>query len=287
MQSPNSNWYLIVVIIFLTTAIIVFYGYIIFKTIKNYNKKSLELQRNIEELKHREEKLILQTEIEIREQTFQFISMEIHDNITQVLSLAKLHLNCMELIKDEENYERLMKSRELLSKVLTDLSNLSRSLDSDLIESHGLLPAIEYEVERWRRFTNDPIELKVVGTIQHMDPRKELLVFRIVQESLNNIMKYAKATQVDIVVENTDNEMKISIQDNGVGFELDKVYENKKVGQMAGLKNMRQRADTINAKLNILSTPGKGSTIEVIIPVFSKSLIDDTSRISRRSQTIA
>lgn len=287
MQDGSSPWYLIAAIVLITTLIIIFYGYFIFRSIKNYNATSLQLQRNLDELKLKQEKLLLQTEIEIREQTFQFISMEIHDNITQVLSLAKLHLNCLQLTNDQQNHERLTKSKDLISKSLIDLSNLSRSLDSDLIESHGLIPAIEYEVERWKRFTSDQIELNIIGSHQYMDPRKELLIFRIVQEALNNAMKYAEAKNIKVMVENSEIETRIAIEDDGVGFELDNVYANKKVGQMAGLKNMRQRAETINAKLNINSAPGKGSIIEVIIPVFSKSLIDDKSSLSGRPQAIA
>ncbi|HLO80509.1 MAG TPA: ATP-binding protein [Chitinophagaceae bacterium] len=287
MENSSSNWYLIVTIIFLTTLIISFYGFIIYKTIKNYNQQSLLLQRNIEDLKFKQEKLLLQTEIEIQEQTFQFISMEIHDNITQVLSLSKLHLNCLELNKDAENLDRLTKSKDLISKSLEDLSNLSKSLDSDIIESHGLTHAIQYEIERWKRFTDDKIELELIGNVEFLKHKNELLIFRIIQEALNNIIKYAKASCIVIKIERNESELIISIKDNGIGFDLEKVYENKKVGKMSGLKNMRQRAEILGGKLTINSRPGNGSTIEAIIPVNIKSLENDKNSIGRRSQTIA
>lgn len=241
----------------------------------------------LEELKFQQEKLILQTEIEIQEQTFQFISMEIHDNITQVLSLAKLHLNCLELSKNPENLTRLNNSKELISKSLIDLSSLSKSLDSDIIDSHGLIHAVEYEIERWKKFSKNTIELEVSTTIQFMDKQKELLIFRIIQEALNNVIKYAQASSVKIQMEKEGGQLVISVIDNGNGFDLKSVYENKKAGQMAGLKNMRHRAESLNGELEITSTPGKGSNIIARIPFSSNINEDDKNSVSRRSQTIA
>ncbi len=282
----NNYWILITLLITITSSIILFYGFVIYRAIKEYNQKSIIIQRNLEEFKSKQEKLILQTELEIQEQTFQFISMEIHDNITQVLSLAKLHLNCLIVIQDIENIDRLNKSKDLISKSLEDLSNLSKSLDSDIIESHGLIHAIKYEIDRWKRFTDDIIELEIIGNVDFLNNKNELLVFRIIQEALNNIIKYAKASTIVIRIEQTDYELKISISDNGIGFDIEKIYENKPVGKMSGLKNMKQRAEILRGKLNIFPTPGGGSTVEAIIPLYINSLENDKNSIGRRSQII-
>jgi two-component system, NarL family, sensor kinase len=287
MQKTSTSWYIIVTIIILTTFIISFYGFLIYRTIQNYNAKSLALQLKLEELKFEQEKMILQTEIEIQEQTFQFISMEIHDNITQVLSLAKLHLNCLELTRNAENITRLENSKELVSKSLIDLSSLSKSLDSDIIESHGLIHAVEYEIERWKKFSKNAINLEVSTSVQFMDKQKELLIFRIIQEALSNVMKHAEATLLNVQIEKDGENLVISIRDNGNGFDSGKVYENKKAGQMAGLKNMRQRAESLKGELEIVSSPGKGSNIVVSIPFSSNINEDDKNRVGRRSQTIA
>ncbi len=266
MQNTSTSWYIIVTIIILTTFIISFYGYLIYRTIRNYNAKSLYLQMTLEDLKFKQEKLLLQTEIEIQEQTFQFISMELHDNITQALSLAKLHLNCLELSQDIENITRLNNSKELISKSLNDLSSLSKSLDSDLIDSHGLIHALQFEIEKWQKYSKNTIELKVSTTVQFMEKQKELLIFRIVQEALNNIIKYAGARSVVIQMEKEEKELVVTIHDDGIGFDINSVYEKKKAGQMAGLKNMRQRAESLNGQLEIVSAPGQGSKIIARIP---------------------
>jgi two-component system NarL family sensor kinase len=283
----NNYWVLITLLITITSSIVFFYGFIIYRAIKEYNQKSILIQKNLEELKSKQEKLILQTELEIQEQTFQFISMEIHDNITQVLSLAKLHLNCLTVSQDLENIDRLNKSKDLISKALEDLSNLSKSLDSDIIESHGLIHAIQYEIERWKRFTDDKIELQIIENVDFLNNRNELLIFRIIQEALNNIIKYAKASVITIRIERKDSDLKISISDNGIGFDIEKIYENKKVGKMSGLKNMKQRAEILGGILNIFSIPGGGSTVEAIIPINKKSPENDKNSIGGRSQIVA
>lgn len=287
MQKTSTSLYIIVTIIILTTFIISFYGFLIYRTIQNYNAKSLALQLKLEELKFEQEKMIMQAEIEIQEQTFQFISMEIHDNITQVLSLAKLHLNCLELTRNAENITRLENSKDLISKSLIDLSNLSKSLDSDLIESHGLIHAVEYEIERWKKFSKNTINLEVSTSVQFMDKQKELLIFRIIQEALSNVMKHAEATLLNVQIEKDGENLVIAIRDNGNGFDSGKVYENKKAGQMAGLKNMRHRAESLMGELEVVSSPGKGSNIVVSIPLSSNINEDDKNRVGRRSQTIA
>ena len=135
MQTSYSYWIPLMANVVFTTIIITLYGFLIYRAIKTYNRKSLALQKNLEEVKSNQEKLLLKTELEIQEQTFQFISKEIHDNVTQGLSLAKLNLNIIELENKPETKILIHKSTELIAKALSDLNHLSKSLDADLIES--------------------------------------------------------------------------------------------------------------------------------------------------------
>jgi signal transduction histidine kinase len=167
------------------------------------------------------------------------------------------------------------------------LNHLSKSLDADIIESYGLIHAVKYEIERWQRLTKNDIELSVIGELKFLNSNSELLIFRIIQESINNITKYAKAENIDISIFYTDINLRITITDDGVGFNPDTILTNKKIGQMAGLKNMRQRAESLEGKLIINSTPGKGTILEVLIPINNKLNDDDQSSIGGRSQAIA
>ena len=287
MQTNYSYWIPLMANLIFTTIIITVYGFLIYRAIKIYNMKSLALQQNIEDLKSKQNKLLLETELEIQEQTFQFISKEIHDNVTQGLSLAKLNLNIIELDNISESKLLIHKSTELIAKALSDLNHLSKSLDADLIESYGLIHAIKYEIERWQRLTKNDIEMDVNGELQFLNTNTELLIFRIIQESINNIIKYAKAENIKITICYSSESIKITINDDGIGFDPDTIFTNKKIGEMAGLKNMRQRAESLDGKLTIESTPGKGTLLNVIIPINTKLTENDQSSTGRRSQAFA
>jgi len=287
MQTNYSYWIPLMANLIFTTIIITVYGFLIYRAIKVYNMKSLALQQNIEDLKSKQNKLLLETELEIQEQTFQFISKEIHDNVTQGLSLAKLNLNIIELDNISESKLLIHKSTELIAKALSDLNHLSKSLDADLIESYGLIHAIKYEIERWQRLTKNDIEIDVNGELQFLSTNSELLIFRIIQESINNIIKYAKAENIKITISYSYEYIKITINDDGIGFDPDTIFTNKKIGEMAGLKNMRQRAESLDGKLTIESTPGSGTALKVIIPINNKFTENDQSSTGRRSQAFA
>ena len=286
MQESHSYWVPIISNIIFTTTIILVYGYLIFRAIKNYNLKSLALQTKFEEFKSRQEKLLLETELEIQEQTFQFISKEIHDNVTQGLSLAKLNLNIVDWANLIETKKLIHKSKELIAKALSDLNHLSKSLDSDLIESYGLIHAVKFEIERWQRLSKNDITLYIEGEIKFLPTNSELFIFRIIQESINNIIKYANAENTMIKLIYQHEEIQIQIIDDGIGFNPDTIYANKKIGEMAGLKNIRQRAESLNGRLTISSVPGNGTILDVIIPTNLNIYSDDKSSTSRRSQII-
>ncbi len=125
------------------------------------------------------------------------------------------------------------------------------------------------------------------GELQFLNTNSELLIFRIIQESINNIIKYAKAENIKITITYAPENIKFTIKDDGIGFDPDTIFTNKKIGEMAGLKNMRQRAESLDGQLTIESTPGKGTMLNVIIPINNKLTQNDQSSIGRRSQAFA
>src|SRR5690606_6033411 len=122
------------------------------------------------------------TQLEIQEQTLKNISQEIHDNIGQALTLAKLNLNAV-MAEDTQLQEKILNSKELVSKAITDLRDLSHSLDTDYVLEMGLQRSIEYELELIRKTGIVRTDLHVEGNLQRLERQKELILFRIVQES--------------------------------------------------------------------------------------------------------
>lgn len=271
---------LILLIAIFGTSIVIAYAAFIYHAVNRYNIKSLELIKNYEELKNTQERMLLETEIEIREQTFQYISKEIHDNITQSLSLANLTLNCLDQYSIDYKAQ-LSKTKDQVSKALNDLNDLSKSLDSDIVESHGLSQAVRFEIEKYLKFLPYDIAFTQQGLEKNLESNKELFLFRIIQESLNNIIKHANANEVKICFQYETDQIIVSIEDDGIGFDPEFLLTIKKAGKMAGLKNMRQRTEVLGGSFMIDSKPNIGTIIRIIIPYYNEH--ENNSRISRRS----
>ncbi len=138
----------IVVFLIATTILILLLAGLIITLIYLYQKKQLAYQHNMETLKLDHEKTLMSAQLEIQEDTFQHISREIHDNINLSLTLAKLHLNTLNWNEKEKMACQINSSIELISQSITNLSDISKSLNSDIINSQGLITAVKKEVQK-------------------------------------------------------------------------------------------------------------------------------------------
>lgn len=232
-----------------------------------YQKKQVAFLQNLEALKLDHEKNLLKTQLEIQEQTFQNISREIHDNIGLSLTLAKLNLNTLEWNNLEKSKELITSSVDLISKSIYDLSDISKSLDSEALSQQGWLNALQLEVNKIKKLNRFNIGFEVTGTPVFFDSQKELILFRIVQEALNNIIKHAEATQIQMGVIFGEAWVQLKIADNGKGFCFNETHKNCKENMNAGLVNMKTRAQLINGEFNLHSVLGEGTTISITAPI--------------------
>jgi two-component system NarL family sensor kinase len=236
-------------------------SFLLFYT-KRHNK---HLSEKVQMRSHFEQEL-LRTQLEIKEQTLKIISQEIHDNIGQVLSLAKLNLNMMDLTQQEELKDKIVDSKKLVSKAIQDLRDLAKSMNTDNIEAIGLIQAIEYEMEMMRK-AGFSAELNAGGKIVRLEPQKELILFRIVQEVINNIIKHAEANRIAVTIEYGENEMNLNVKDNGKGFDLSPLNESSNSNFGLGIRNMHNRARLIGADFSINSDASKGTEVCLTVPL--------------------
>jgi two-component system, NarL family, sensor kinase len=201
---------------------------------------------------------LLQTQLEIQEQTLKTISEEIHDNVGQVLSLAKLNLNTF----DSHPEQKLQDTKQLISKAINDLRNLSRSLHGDRIAELGLQQSIADELQIVENSGAFKTELVVTGSAYKLPPQKEMVLFRIVQEALNNSIKHARAKCITLQLQYRPDAFSLSITDDGNGF--DTALLPGKAG--IGLKSMQNRAQLIGGSFNLQTTPGSGTSITIELP---------------------
>jgi signal transduction histidine kinase len=231
-----------------------------------YQKKQITYFETIEKLKLDHEKNILNVQLEMQEQTCQHISREIHDNISLSLTLAKLNLNTL-------NWDNLSKAKmqtdsslEQINKALTDLSDISKSLNSELIISQGLIQALKKETDKIKEMDMFKLNFIITGDSVFMESSRELVIFRIIQEAFNNIIKHAKASLVELKLDYNNDHIDITIADNGKGF--CKTTTEKIINRdlKAGLNNMQKRAAIFKGQFCIESNPGEGTRVFVTIP---------------------
>ena len=208
---------------------------------------------------------MLQSQLEIQEQTFQNISREIHDNIGQKLSLVKLYFNTLNYSNSDKTALQVADSVNIISQAINDLSDLSRSLSSENILNNGLIHALKFEVAQLKNLGKYEVNFSTSDNSVFLNGQSELVIFRIVQEALNNIIKHAAADIINIELQYNSQLLTINIIDNGKGF------KSNSISNGIGLLNMKKRAKILNGNLVINSIPGVHTQIKIEIPVDGKS----------------
>lgn len=209
---------------------------------------------------------ILKIQNEIEEQTFQRISEEIHDNIGQILSLAKVNLHTLQLEKDHPAFKKTTIINDLVGKAIQDLRQLSKSLNSAQLSSRSLSECIKIELDLIGKTGIYTTSFEESGDEQTLDSKKQLIVFRMVQEILNNIIKHAKANNIKVSMEFTEY-LSIRIIDNGVGFGINNAESLPLSEKGSGIGNIYRRAKLLNAEVDIKSSPNCGTTIKLNLPI--------------------
>lgn len=232
--------------------------------IYRYQKKQNTYFKELEALKVAHEIALLQAQLEMQEQTFQNISREIHDNIGQKLTLAKLYLNTLTYINLDNTTTQVNNSVAKISDAINDLSDISRSMSSEIIIGDGLLKGIEFEVSQLQKSGMYEIDFTIVGEPVYLESKKELILFRIFQESINNIIKHASASKININVQFTDETMTLQIKDNGKGFKK----TEKKNGM--GFINIHDRTALLNGHFNVDSDE-TGTTLIIEISIHNSN----------------
>ncbi|RYD54622.1 MAG: hypothetical protein EOP56_18705 [Sphingobacteriales bacterium] len=233
--------------------------YVILQKRKQYQHK-LEKQK----LSHQYQSELLQSRIEVQEQAFRYFSEEIHDNIGQVLSLVKLQLyKIARNTKDEGTLKDIQNSTELMTKAITDLRNLSHTANDGYILNAELSEVIKKELNYVSSAKSIACNFNSDGVPYSLGQERNLLIFRIIQESIANALKHGNPDELNIHVKYYPERVTVSVKDNGVGFDTN---ENKSSEAGLGLNNMNLRAALLKGKLDITSEKEKGTTITLDIP---------------------
>lgn len=221
-------------------------------------RRKLEQKLLSEQLVH--QRLLTQATIDSQEKERREIGKELHDNIGQRLTTIKLYLDLAHASADETTAEMISLSQRNISDVINEIRSLCRSLIPSSLNDLGLVECINDLIISVSRAQAVHIEFYHSQFNESLLPENQkLMVFRIIQEQLNNIVKHSDATKVLINIFNKGEVMTLDINDNGKGFDTSTVRRG------LGLTNMKNRAELLGGSFTLVSSPGKGTTVKVSI----------------------
>lgn len=207
------------------------------------------------------QKQITKATIRAQEKERNHIGKELHDNINQILTTTKMYID-MALAEESLREELLTKSLENVSKAIYEIRKLSKSLVPPSLGDIGLREAVEelisgLNISKTLRIKLKANDLKENGIKEQI----KLTVYRVIQEQLNNIIKHSKATHADVKMAIVKKLLKVTVTDNGIGFDPGKKTKG------IGLSNIANRAEVHHGSVQIVSAPGAGCSVHISIPL--------------------
>lgn len=254
LSAVLSVWLLII-----GTASILLILIFFFLLFVQYSRKRFQHMKEVFTLQEGFQRTLLQTQLEIQEATFTQISQEIHDNIGQMLSLVRINLN---RLSADASQERIDATDELLGKAMVDLRNLSHTLNTNYMQQSGLSASIGKLVDSLKKSGSFRIEYASNNATLKISKDKSIILFRMIQECINNVIKHAGATELKLLLEEQQGLITIVIKDNGRGFDTT-ILQNPAEG--LGISNIFVRAKMIGASVDVTSAKDSGTTITINI----------------------
>ncbi|NML20085.1 hypothetical protein HHL16_04325 [Pseudoflavitalea sp. G-6-1-2] len=251
----------ITIVIIAVVVVLLFLAILFLVMVMHHTNRRKQMAKEKLRIQEQYEKQLLQTKLEIQQQTFHFISQEIHDNVGQILSLAKIELNILQQ-QQLQHPEMVASIKENVGKALTELREIAKSLNQDRALHFNWIESVREEIHRINKSGAIAAELIIAGEESHLKDQHKLMVFRVVQEGLQNILKHSAASSLQVNIENEADETRIQILDNGTGFDTEAALQGH---SGLGLKNILNRVSLIGGEATILSKVGEGTRLVIKI----------------------
>ncbi len=256
MEQENTT-----TLILITTLIVVLLVVVIIIIFSTFQNKKIKFLNEQKEAKQRFKDEIIKSKLETQEQTLQNISWELHDNVGQLLSVAKMQLNILQPKLKEDQKKLINETGEIISKSLQEIRSLSKLLNPEVVKNIGLDEAIQLEIDRFNRLNFIKASFIIKGKTVVIDQKDEIILFRIIQEFLSNSVKHSKTIKLEVNAIYKTKHLIIKIQDFGVGFDI------KTIRKGSGIINMKSRAKLINTTIKLKSEKDKGVCLTLTYPL--------------------
>lgn len=229
-----------------------------------YKKDRVEIEKKIKEQKFRSV-LILEGQEEERKR----IAMDIHDGIGQLLTSLKFQIESIDMGNYMDARQKLEEVKNLLKDVIKEVRRVTFNLKPTVLSDYGISPGLSVYVKEINKLTNVEISFQNKTNFSQRLPTKiENNIYRIIQEAINNALKYAKADVITVNLEHDQSNLFIEITDEGIGFDEQLLEKpNFKAESGNGFFNMFERTEYINGNLEVKSSPGKGTLVKLTVPL--------------------
>lgn len=182
-------------------------------------------------------------------------AQELHDNALQLLTVAKLYIDMV--MSNKEKINMLAESRSVLLSAIEEIRTISHNIKPPHFETMSLTESINVLIDNIKRFKDYIVDLHISEqSDQRLSRDQKIMVYRIIQEQLNNILKYAEADSIRIHLDAKDEQAELIISDNGKG------YDPTSIRHGIGISNMHSRLEPYSGSLDIISAPGKGFEVK-------------------------
>lgn len=237
-------------------------GSFLFAYVLLYNERKRKHAAEKKEMQRLFDQQLLQSQFEVQEHTYSVLSRELHDNVGQLLNSTKLLIGVAQREIDSPP-PVLDTANEILSNAINEIRNLSKSLDKEWLEQFRLLENISLEIKRINLTGSITASLETtVGKVALVSD-KQLILFRIIQEALQNVIKHSKANKVLIRMSEKEQVLYISIADNGIGY-----HPEQTATTGMGILHMRKRAEILGGDMQMSKGNfGEGLTVHLSIPL--------------------
>jgi signal transduction histidine kinase len=229
--------------------------------LERHSERQRERAEHAEGELRRLSRMLVRTQEEERKS----LSRELHDAVGQMLSAMTMELGNLEAamaLAPSKFRERLDHARQLNAETLRGVRDLAMGLRPAMLDELGLGPALRWQAREFSRRSGIPVDVQIDGDLDGLPEAHRTCVYRIVQEGLTNCAKHARAKSIRISIYGRADWLSLSIQDDGAGFDI-----NAAGDRGLGLIGIEERARELDGKVKIITQPGKGTIVEVELPV--------------------
>jgi len=206
--------------------------------------------------------------MQVQERERRQLAHDLHDEIGQAVTAIKMNLQTMQRVADTSMVQdTLNDSMGILDKILQRVRDLSLDLRPAILDDLGLVPAVRWYVERQAQRAGLVAEVEADGVSQGLEPDLSVACFRIIQESITNILRHAKAAKIHVVLRQSDQHLDLSIKDDGIGFPVREPSDMAAGRSTLGLLGMQERAQALGGHVTIQSLPDQGTEVRVRMPL--------------------